>query len=530
MKTILDLDKFRDSVCLNPGLTILCGAGISMIKPTLAPSGNQLRDMCVKKILSDKISSKYLPNILKSPSYQKLLPESVLQDVASFASNELDRLMSIILEHISPNSVHQYIATNYHNLFTTNFDLCFEKCTAKSIGHLHGSIIAPRTLQNRVFRLGKTAEEDFRRFKFAIKGQDLLIIGYSLRDSDVIDAIEKASPSRICYLSHNGNLPQYLNLTSLPVVYTIGAAETLFNIKTKVSISTIKPRKMLKTIRQPSIARRANVILYICYRSAKYIESEIILKEYLPFLRGRGKYKAIYSVADCLRIGGLYDEAIRLGNKILRSKFANRPDQADLISSVYVLFGLCDLDRKNNNYDQIENWFLQALDLTDQFSSLHRDDSQTAAIENWKARIFNNLGELNATKGDYKKAIKCYKKSLKIKEYFHEGKGVAQTKSNLAKVYLMKRNLKLALECLNKVVELMNESPDVYICRDAITEILNLIVIHYGLPSIYIDVSIPTITISGFWDKLRKLTLTYSKIKPIIEDLEKLNHILVSIK
>ena len=475
MGTEVTINELWDIVLRSSGLNVLCGAGVSMIAPTRMPSGNDLRDMCVTGLLSDNVSRKYLRGILKSSSYQRLLPESVLQDIAAFTSDALDLLMVKILEGARPNPVHHHLAANYNNVFTTNFDLCLEKSGTREVIHLHGSIARPSTLQNRVFRLAKTAEEELRRFESDIKGKELLVLGYSLRDRDVAEAITSARPARILYLSYDGVPPPFLLATTIPVAYAQGSAEELFGLKASVSRNHHLRKVKRVHARQPSVARRAAALLYLCFRAAKYEMSEAILSDYLPRLRGRGKYKAICSVADCLRIAGRYDDAVEWCRYVSRSKFANKPEQADLLSSAYVITGLCDLDRGKRNYDQIEDSFQRALAATELFASLQTDDSQSAAIENWKARILNNIGLLFEAKGDYERAILYFKKSLEIKEAHHEERGYAQTMSNLSKVYLAKRDYGMATQALRIVVELMEKSPDVYICRDAILNLLQFL-------------------------------------------------------
>src|ERR1044071_762568 len=104
---------FRKSVLLDKNLNVLCGAGISMIAPTVLPSGNQLRDQCVQVLLSDHLSRKFIKKMMRDRAYQDLLPESVLQDIGSFASIALDRLMSRLLTDVTPNAAHHHLARTY---------------------------------------------------------------------------------------------------------------------------------------------------------------------------------------------------------------------------------------------------------------------------------------------------------------------------------------------------------------------------------------------------------------------------------
>ena len=50
------------------------------------------------------------------------------------------KLLVKLLSQARANLAHEYLAKNYAQLFTTNFDLCFEDAGAEFVGHLHGSI------------------------------------------------------------------------------------------------------------------------------------------------------------------------------------------------------------------------------------------------------------------------------------------------------------------------------------------------------------------------------------------------------
>jgi tetratricopeptide (TPR) repeat protein len=522
------LDRFRRSILSDPDLSILCGAGISMIPPSNLPSGDRLRDQCVRLLLSDHRSRKLLGRIMRSPAYQALLPEGVLQDIGSFASSSLDQSMSSLLLGVQPNAVHEHLALNYRRLFTTNFDLCLEDAGARAVSHLHGTISAPETLQNRIFRLGRTAHAEFVKFKSWIRGKGLLILGYSMRDRDIIEAIEASPPAKIFYLSRGGELPPPLRDTLIPVIYARGVAEELFG----VSSTGVRPRRRAHRprLRKPALGRRVPALLHLLYRAGFYDAADRIMRSYLPHLRGRGKYKAICQLMEALRVSGEYDAAARWCDYVMDSRFAARPENAEILSSAYVVRGLCDYDRGRKNYGEISRWFREALRLTRAFESLQRDDSQKAAIQIWKARIHNNLGLVATAQNDYPRAIDHFDRSLRIKERFHEETGIAQTHANLAMIYLSSSDFGDATRHLKLVVRLMRKSPSKYICRETILQALRLFHSMTSIPPALQKATLPTPAGSKFWARLAShLKVKWYASAGFIKELANLNAILLEI-
>jgi hypothetical protein len=271
-----------------------------MISPTSLPSGNELRDACVRALLTDSISVRLLDTVLRSKSYRRLLPERVLQDVGTFASDAVDRLMAQLLGDARSNSVHAYIAQNYVDVFTTNFDLCLDACRTASVRHLHGAISSPQSLQNRMFRLGRTASREIEHFKRSATGKRLVIVGYSLRDRDIVQALQSAKPSDICYLTFDGSLPELLRESAVDLYYAMGDAAGLFR-----TTASSRPARTVSTpltkLRVP-VQRRACAFIHLLHSAGFYDEIGPTLATYLPRLRGRGKYKAISYVIDALRV------------------------------------------------------------------------------------------------------------------------------------------------------------------------------------------------------------------------------------
>ena len=317
----ISLQRLRNLIRKAHDIQVLCGAGISMISPTNLPSGNALRDICVTQLLTDRISKPYIAQLLAVKPYQALLPEAVLQDLASTLGSCVDELLVKLLKQARPNLVHKYLAKNYARLFTTNFDLCLEDSGAKLVGHLHGTIAQPESLQNRMYRLGKTAGTEMQDFRSKIQNKPLLVLGYSFRDSDLVDAIERHSPSMILYLSRSGTVPPLMNA---PVYWAKGSAEDLLSL----SIPRTKSKPpTVSHFPKPSIQKRANALERLCFRAAQYDLQVAVVRGYLPSLRGRSRVQALCGMANTLRVSGQFDDSVQVCRRVINSQAGNDPEQ-----------------------------------------------------------------------------------------------------------------------------------------------------------------------------------------------------------
>jgi tetratricopeptide (TPR) repeat protein len=438
-----------------------------------------MRDLCVRGLLADRYNAEAIDCLLASSGYQRLLPEAVLQEVGLFASRHVDNLMARILAEARPNRVHGEIAARFPLIFTTNFDSCFERADAQKVVHLHGAIDDPHSLQNRVFRLGKERDQDIHCFESNLQGRPLVVVGYSLRDEDVIESITRARPDPILYLSHDGDIPPYLSNSPAPSFAAKGSAEELFSVRVPAGSSGESLREI--SIRRPPIGARASALLFLVYLSGLYELAPKVLDLYLPRLTGRTRYKAICSVADSMRILGRYTEAIELCERVMRSRFCRRPDQVDQLATVNNLVALCELDSGEGGYERAKFHFRQALDCVQRYKAGYLNSSNAIGIEIFRARITNNLGIVYSNRGEYQRAIAAYTLSREVKAAHHDDRGIAQTDSNLAKCYLKMGDHYRASQSLREVVRRMTKAPDRYICKDAVDEMFPLMFEVAGL-------------------------------------------------
>jgi tetratricopeptide (TPR) repeat protein len=465
----VSLHRFREKLDARrtKSLVVLAGAGVSMLLPTSLPSGDQLRDMCVEALLTDDISRPTVGRLLRAPAYRALLPEAVLQLIGSRNGSTLDRYMRQLLRAVSPNGVHRALSRRKYRVFTTNFDLCFEAAGNGKVRHLHGAISNPETLQNRIYRLGKTARTEAALFGKATKGQVLLILGYSFRDEDIVNLIKLHQPKHVFYLAFDGNAPEPLSQLKCKVTIAKGGAEELF------LSAPPTPRKLQRTpsitsTRLPALKYRANALLRICSKAALYDAAVDVLHAYLPSLRGRAKLLAMCEVADSLRLAARYEDAEKLARQVLSDRASRNPSNGIAVSTALNQLGLIALDRGDSDVAEIESFFWRAMKVLESLIPTKQRDKYRTEDEIWRARIFNNLGLVLAAKRNYTESLKMYQQSLRLKLKHHDQYGVVQTRANLARLQVLTGRITEAAASAVLLVQELTRIPDSYICADAI--------------------------------------------------------------
>jgi hypothetical protein len=448
-------------------VVVLAGAGVSMPPPTSLPSGDRLRDTCVEKLLTDATSRSAVRRLLRTASYKALLPEAVLQLMGSTVGAPLDSLMRQILRASPPSPVHRALVAMKCDLFTTNFDLCLEAAGSKRTWHLHGSIARPESLQNQLYRLGKTAIREAERFGMTVNGRVLLVVGYSLRDDDVVELIRCYPPKELFYLSFSGAIPQAIRGLACDVFVTTGSLDALFGL-TPTKRPGAAPRGTPLSIPLPALRHRANALLRICSRAALHDTQLALLRKYLPQLRGRPKLLAMCEVSDSMRRAKRFGEAESLASGVTKCPCARTGPSRDAYSTALVELGLIALDRGEPDLAKIEAYFWHGLEVFEALVASEPPGKFAAENDIWRARIFNNLGLVLAARHDFPASKKMYERSLALKARHHERYGVAQTHANLAMVQISAGRVRAAASILKILAEELSEIPDAFVCNDAV--------------------------------------------------------------
>ena len=463
------LEEFRNRITSYSGneLLVLAGAGISMPAPTSLPSGNQLRDLCVELLLSDSLSRRSVCRLLASAGYRSLLPESVLQMIGSTVGSGLDLLMRRLLGVSPPNVIHRALAARNYRTFTTNFDLCLERAGTKRVSHLHGSIKNPEELQNRLYRLGKTALYEARQFEKELASRTLLVIGYSFRDDDVMRLIQRHTPARVLFLTFDGSVPQALKSLACEVLFSQGSAQDLLMVHPG-EISKARATRPQANIRLPALKHRVNALIRVCSRAGMCDAQLRLLRLYSPQLHGRDRLLAMCEVADSLRLAGRYGEAEHLARLVLHDQFSRLPKCRDVVSTGLVQLGLIHLDRGDQNFQEIAALFRQAIEVFEELVKSEPPGKYDAENDIWRARIMNNVGLLLSAQGKTEKSIQMYRRSIRLKTKHHDRYGIAQTLANIAAAEILDGKLNAAAKTAQQLVTRLTQDPDAYICADAV--------------------------------------------------------------
>jgi tetratricopeptide (TPR) repeat protein len=229
-------------------------------------------------------------------------------------------------------------------------------------------------------------------------------------------------------------------------------------------------------------------------------------------------------MANTLRVTGRFDESSEICRNVMKTVAARKPENADVLSTAYVVLGLCNLDRGTKNYAETEKAFLKGLRIFEGLVAREKTSGHRVENDIWRARIFNNLGLLAEAQGRHEQAIRYYLRSCKLKQKHFEEYGLAQTTSNLAKTYLATGEFRLASDCLKNVLTWMQKIPDAYICEDAIFEILQALQ-SQGLLKMKSNAAASASHYSAKWWS-HQIKLTSRKVREIVRTLYQLRMIL----
>lgn len=478
---LVTVDRFRERVSNEADIVALCGAGISIPPPTSLPSGNALRDLCVVRLLRDDQNADLVDRLLGSPAFQALLPEAALQEVGFFAQDHIDRLISTVLSRSPANNLHRAIAERFAEVFTTNFDKCFELAGARDVHHLHGSVDRPHTLQSGRWRLGKTAEDVLGLLKRRAETSTIFVSGYSFRDIDICGALAGTNRLKLMYLSHTDEIPPMLYRMPGEVTCAVGPLESVLP-QLPLPQSRDQGFEGPLGVRQP---RRAAKALSLMYLFGALGEVELLsetFRLYRPDLRGRDRLRASGALADTLRGAQKFSDAYAVCLKEARLRSYKKDANLDLQSYLLTLMGLCEHEGAAH-LERARSLLLQALGAMNRFGLRDHSPETPARVAVWRAKVANNLGNVERDRGRVGRAQNLYRLSIETKLTYGEESAAAQTRSNLSVLKIGLGEHDEASAGLALVVEAMKKSPEVYICRSAIYDNAIALLQSAGLPT-----------------------------------------------
>lgn len=213
-----DLCKYGPFLeALSEGALIpFCGAAISNQCPTHIPLAWDLKNsifesLCKGNETLNQICKSFSSTGLGGWSLSQLPLEFVLEATYAEGMRNFDLILAFMQE-AEESWTHKTIKSMselgvWSEVLTTNFDSCLEKAGLDSpieVNHLHGSIDNPQSLVLTIERIGiglpNQLEERLRKLH---RSKNILFIGYSGYDADVLDVLESVGGKPVYWLCIN---------------------------------------------------------------------------------------------------------------------------------------------------------------------------------------------------------------------------------------------------------------------------------------------------------------------------------------
>jgi hypothetical protein len=441
----MDLDSFSADVERRLKSTVfLVGAGVSMLEPSVLPSGNQLRDMAVREVCKRGILRRYWRQLSRMDSYRDIVPEIVFQELHDAVD---DRLLGFfeVLRSLTPNLGHRVLArlTRDHDsvVLTTNFDLAIEEAgaTRSRIVHLHGDLEDKQQMTVRIHQVSLgIAPRDYRAAAHLLKGRTLCVLGYSGRDLDIARLIARSGVRKMLWLIRRkeDRVLESIRRINVPCSVAVGDLRRFFRL-----VSTLHDGRLVlsRERRRPVSGRptgwargipggdRAAALAGIFFSVRAYRGARDLFlwgARFSQATHGRAWFKG--QAANCMRITGEFNRGTSLLQRVLRKE--SRGASAYELAGVHNVLGLLLLERAEPDAEGAIPHFRRAAVLARRSTKL---GGKAARIIFW-ARVHNNLGLALDHLGKTSAAIAEFDKSLRLKRQVGDILGVAQTSANVS--------------------------------------------------------------------------------------------------
>ncbi len=187
---------------------ILAGAGLSMGAPTCAPLARELVEATfdtftgpIRRLVGSDIQClrSYVVG-MRLELFLEVLAREIPVETLVGIYGDLDRR--------EPNYNHFAVASlGARSVLTTNQDLFFEEAASIAgaqvqFDHIHGRIDDPRSIVTLLRQLMRGMAESARAQMSVVRGREVVVMGYSGRDRDVMAALAHFQPRRVTWLTH----------------------------------------------------------------------------------------------------------------------------------------------------------------------------------------------------------------------------------------------------------------------------------------------------------------------------------------
>lgn len=193
-------------------VAVLCGAGISAERPSSLPTGGDLA-LQVFDLTTGGKTGPFAAGPIARLRRQIRTGALRLEVICDLLTREIDPLTVVSpfgqLRGALPNRLHVALTLLAPAaLITTNQDLLLERAgevlgLTNQVVHLHGRCDRPRSIVTTVagYLHGFTPHKE-RLLARLLEGRDVLVLGYSGRDLDVMTSLLKANPRRVLWIEH----------------------------------------------------------------------------------------------------------------------------------------------------------------------------------------------------------------------------------------------------------------------------------------------------------------------------------------
>lgn len=427
-------------------LTILAGAGISMLPPSYLPSGLELKRMAIKGVCADPKFQHLELIIVSAPAFATLVPEVLFQ---RFYDCFGERLLSFfeILKSGRSNAAHELLAQLAAEfnipILTTNFDGLIETCRGlpKGVLHLHGELADPRQMVIRLHQVGKGLSPALlREAGGTLAGRVLCVLGYSGNDEDVRQLLREYRPREILWLVRNQYDPARNNLQRFFVDFNLSIAQGSLSHFVSM-LAEMKGWRFARhkiTTRSPSLVPN-NWHDGLTPRERYMALSEALLevRQYAAAarvaLKGGGQCPATerpswfyVEAAEAYRILANAPQALKQAHHAVRlaRRYGDYWDRAAALNAL----GLAHLEKPKSNASLSRVYLRRAK------ASLLQSDSAnwSERVIGFAARLYNNLGLVEMELGAEKPARVAFSRSLRLKRRIGDLSGEGTTAANMA--------------------------------------------------------------------------------------------------
>lgn len=412
------------------GLTVLCGAGVSMQPPSLLPSGSELLVDALRRCVGDLRLGPDLDRITARSDLATLIPELVVQRILDITGS----VPSGIYEPfriVEPNQLHRFLGsltTRGGTVLTTNFDECVELHGDRTrIVHLHGQISDPSSLAHTIRLVGQgRPSAEVAWIRELVRGSDLYVLGYSGNDMDVMQLLQSCTPKSITWAVRDPNDRACANLAhfKFPVTVEVVQADLAGSAPGAPLTTPERGGSIMRSRRESAasadlpLSKQTEVLIGVYlqlqdYRSAADLASRF---DQLDNDAHAGASVRALRVFALRRLGRV-DEAIRLGTSLL-PWVGHVPPL--LGSRIETELALAYLDEDPPCIDVAGELISSAeARLSQELERIAREPGREREVEHYRANrasAIHNIGWVREQAGDFAGAAVAYRRALRAKK------------------------------------------------------------------------------------------------------------------